>query len=196
MIEHIDWAWDEIAYFQIGDIPGRKEPGTGEMNYRNIFKHIAREGGAVEPGLRVRHGARQRSARQGRRAQAHRRLRRRRSASDAQRGFTMTTSHGDADRHAAGAGGSGLRHGRRGRLARCSRPTLLTIQRTSPEDVQVRARSSSAWTGRRIGTLLLRPAGRRGKSRQDGTRCAPTTRWSGRRWNSTPSRARTCITPA
>jgi len=41
MIEHIDWAWDEIGYFQIGDVPGRKEPGTGEMNYRNIFKHIA-----------------------------------------------------------------------------------------------------------------------------------------------------------
>jgi hydroxypyruvate isomerase len=40
MIEHIDWAWDEIAYFQIGDVPGRKEPGTGEMNYQNIFKHI------------------------------------------------------------------------------------------------------------------------------------------------------------
>jgi hydroxypyruvate isomerase len=41
MIEHIDWAWDEIGYFQIGDVPGRKEPGTGEMNYHNIFKHIA-----------------------------------------------------------------------------------------------------------------------------------------------------------
>jgi hydroxypyruvate isomerase len=43
MIEHIDWAWDEIAYFQIGDVPGRKEPGTGEMNYRNIFAHIAQK---------------------------------------------------------------------------------------------------------------------------------------------------------
>ncbi len=41
IIEHMDWAWDEIAYFQIGDVPGRKEPGTGEMNYRNIFAHIA-----------------------------------------------------------------------------------------------------------------------------------------------------------
>ena len=40
VIDHIDWTWDEIAYFQIGDVPGRKEPGTGEMNYRNIFKHI------------------------------------------------------------------------------------------------------------------------------------------------------------
>lgn len=42
IIEHIDWAWDEIAYFQIGDVPGRKEPGTGEMEYRNIFRHIHR----------------------------------------------------------------------------------------------------------------------------------------------------------
>jgi hydroxypyruvate isomerase len=41
MIEHMDWAWDEIAYFQIGDVPGRKEPGTGETNYRNVLAHIA-----------------------------------------------------------------------------------------------------------------------------------------------------------
>jgi hydroxypyruvate isomerase len=40
MIPHIDWAWSEIGYFQIGDNPGRKEPGTGEVNYRNIFKHV------------------------------------------------------------------------------------------------------------------------------------------------------------
>ena len=47
MIEHIDWAWDEIAYFQIGDVPGRKEPGTGEMNYQNIFKHIHQKANAA-----------------------------------------------------------------------------------------------------------------------------------------------------
>ncbi len=40
IIQHINWAWDEIAYFQIGDEPGRKEPTTGEINYKNIFKHI------------------------------------------------------------------------------------------------------------------------------------------------------------
>jgi hydroxypyruvate isomerase len=40
VIGHIDWAWDEIGYFQIGDVPGRKEPTSGEMNYKNIFKHI------------------------------------------------------------------------------------------------------------------------------------------------------------
>jgi hydroxypyruvate isomerase len=38
--QHMDWTWEEIAYFQIGDEPGRKEPTTGEMNYRSLFKHI------------------------------------------------------------------------------------------------------------------------------------------------------------
>ena len=40
IIPNIDRAWNEVAYFQVGDNPGRKEPTTGEMNYRNIFRHI------------------------------------------------------------------------------------------------------------------------------------------------------------
>jgi hydroxypyruvate isomerase len=40
MTQHMDWTWDEIAYFQIGDEPGRNEPTTGEVNYKNLFKHI------------------------------------------------------------------------------------------------------------------------------------------------------------
>ncbi|HJS55587.1 MAG TPA: TIM barrel protein [Chitinophagaceae bacterium] len=44
IIANIDKVWDETPYFQIGDNPGRKEPGTGEMNYRNIFKHIFDKG--------------------------------------------------------------------------------------------------------------------------------------------------------
>ena len=44
IIRHMDDAWDEIAYIQIGDNPGRKEPTTGEMNYKNIFKHIYEKG--------------------------------------------------------------------------------------------------------------------------------------------------------
>jgi hydroxypyruvate isomerase len=44
IIPNIDAAWDEVAYFQVGDNPGRNEPGTGEMNYRNIFKHIHGKG--------------------------------------------------------------------------------------------------------------------------------------------------------
>ena len=33
-------AWDEIAYIQVGDVPGRKEPSTGEINYRHIFQWL------------------------------------------------------------------------------------------------------------------------------------------------------------
>lgn len=44
LIPNIDKAWDEIAYFQIGDNPGRNEPGTGEINYRNVFGHIHSKG--------------------------------------------------------------------------------------------------------------------------------------------------------
>ena len=44
LIPNIDRAWDEIAYFQIGDNPGRKEPGTGEVNWQNIFRHIHGKG--------------------------------------------------------------------------------------------------------------------------------------------------------
>jgi len=40
LIPNIDHAWSEIAYFQVGDNPGRKEPTTGEINYLNIFKHL------------------------------------------------------------------------------------------------------------------------------------------------------------
>lgn len=44
LIPNINKAWSEVAYFQIGDNPGRKEPGTGEINYRNVFKHIHAKG--------------------------------------------------------------------------------------------------------------------------------------------------------
>ena len=44
IIPNINRAWDEVAYFQVGDNPGRKEPTTGEMNYRNIFRHIHSKG--------------------------------------------------------------------------------------------------------------------------------------------------------
>lgn len=44
IIPNIDLAWSEVAYFQQGDNPGRQEPLTGEMNYRNIFRHIHRKG--------------------------------------------------------------------------------------------------------------------------------------------------------
>ena len=44
LIHNIDRSWSEIAYFQVGDNPGRKEPYTGEINYRNVFQHIHKKG--------------------------------------------------------------------------------------------------------------------------------------------------------
>lgn len=44
LIPNIDAAWDEIAYFQMGDNPGRNEPTTGEINYKNVFEHINKKG--------------------------------------------------------------------------------------------------------------------------------------------------------
>jgi len=44
IIPNIDAAWSEIRAFHLGDNPGRKEPGSGEMNYHNIFKHIHEKG--------------------------------------------------------------------------------------------------------------------------------------------------------
>lgn len=44
LIYHMDQCWDEIAYLQVGDVPGRKEPTTGEINYKNVFKHIYDKG--------------------------------------------------------------------------------------------------------------------------------------------------------
>ncbi|HEX6926965.1 MAG TPA: TIM barrel protein [Longimicrobiaceae bacterium] len=44
LIPLMDQTWSEIGYIQIGDNPGRNEPGTGEINYRNIFKHLYDKG--------------------------------------------------------------------------------------------------------------------------------------------------------
>jgi len=44
LIPNMDAAYSEIAYFQIGDNPGRREPLTGEINYQNLFRHIKAKG--------------------------------------------------------------------------------------------------------------------------------------------------------
>ena len=44
LIPNIEKCWDEIAYLQIGDNPGRNEPTSGEINYRNIFKFLNSKG--------------------------------------------------------------------------------------------------------------------------------------------------------
>ena len=54
LLPNIKKCWNEIAYFQIGDNPGRKEPSTGEINYKNIFKYIYNRG--FEGILGMEHG--------------------------------------------------------------------------------------------------------------------------------------------
>ena len=54
LIPNIDAAWSEIAYFQIGDNPGRNEPTTGEIHYANVFRHIRDRG--FEGILGMEHG--------------------------------------------------------------------------------------------------------------------------------------------
>jgi hydroxypyruvate isomerase len=44
LIPNIEQCWDEIAYFQAGDNPGRTEPTTGEINFKNVFKYIHSKG--------------------------------------------------------------------------------------------------------------------------------------------------------
>ncbi len=54
LIHNMGLTWDEIAYIQIGDNPGRNEPTTGEINYKNVFKFIYDKG--FEGVLGMEHG--------------------------------------------------------------------------------------------------------------------------------------------
>jgi len=44
LINLMNQCWSEIAYIQVGDNPGRKEPTTGEINYKNVFKWLHDKG--------------------------------------------------------------------------------------------------------------------------------------------------------
>jgi hydroxypyruvate isomerase len=44
LIPNLDAAWSEIAALHCGDNPGRMEPTTGEINYKNVFKFIYSKG--------------------------------------------------------------------------------------------------------------------------------------------------------
>lgn len=51
LIPNLNLAWSETSYLQVGDNPGRKEPGTGEINYRNVFRHVHAKGFAGVVGM-------------------------------------------------------------------------------------------------------------------------------------------------
>jgi len=41
LIDTINANIDKIGHFHFADVPGRHEPGTGEINYKNVFKSIS-----------------------------------------------------------------------------------------------------------------------------------------------------------
>jgi len=63
LIPNIDAAWSEIGAFHLGDNPGRNEPTTGEINFKNIFKHIYSKN--YEGVLCMEHGISDRGTKEG-----------------------------------------------------------------------------------------------------------------------------------
>lgn len=50
----IDEYWDVIGHIQVADVPGRAEPGTGEINYPFVLDHLVARGYAGAIGLEYR----------------------------------------------------------------------------------------------------------------------------------------------
>ncbi len=44
LLANLELAWDEIAYIQVADNPGRVEPGAGEINFPVVFQRLAEKG--------------------------------------------------------------------------------------------------------------------------------------------------------
>lgn len=44
LLKTLDYAYDEIAYYQLADNPGRTEPTTGEINFVNALQHLHEKG--------------------------------------------------------------------------------------------------------------------------------------------------------
>ena len=44
LIENAEKCWDQVSYIQYGDVPGRKEPGTGKLDYVKLTKWLREKG--------------------------------------------------------------------------------------------------------------------------------------------------------
>lgn len=63
LIPNIEAAWSEIAAFHCGDNPGRNEPGTGEINFKNVFRFIYSKN--YQGTICMEHGVSQRGSKEG-----------------------------------------------------------------------------------------------------------------------------------
>ena len=55
LIENAEKIWDQVSYIQYGDSPGRKEPGTGKLDYVAVTKFLRKKGYTGPIGME--HGA-------------------------------------------------------------------------------------------------------------------------------------------
>jgi hydroxypyruvate isomerase len=51
LIEKFTAGFDQVAHVQIGDVPGRHQPGTGEINHANLLKAVRAAGYRGKIGL-------------------------------------------------------------------------------------------------------------------------------------------------
>jgi hydroxypyruvate isomerase len=51
LIEKFNAGFDQIAHVQIGDVPGRHQPGTGEVNHTNLLRAVRAAGYRGQIGL-------------------------------------------------------------------------------------------------------------------------------------------------
>lgn len=63
LIPNMELAWGEIGAFHCGDNPGRNEPGTGEINYKSVFKYIYNKG--YQGTICMEHGNSKRGTKEG-----------------------------------------------------------------------------------------------------------------------------------
>ncbi|HEX2969521.1 MAG TPA: TIM barrel protein [Bacteroidales bacterium] len=63
LIPNMELAWSEIGAFHCGDNPGRNEPGTGEINYKNVFRYIYTRG--YQGTICMEHGNSKRGTKEG-----------------------------------------------------------------------------------------------------------------------------------
>lgn len=54
LVTTMDAYWHLIGHIQVADVPGRHEPGTGEINYPFVLDHIATQGYQGAIGLEYR----------------------------------------------------------------------------------------------------------------------------------------------
>lgn len=55
LIPNAEKVWDQVAYVQYGDVPGRKEPGTGKLDYKAVTQWLHDKG--YQGVIGMEHGA-------------------------------------------------------------------------------------------------------------------------------------------